>query len=132
MHAHPDKHHCRRCRLKLAEPTENPRSAFCCRGCHRQHYERHCQACERPMERKSGTQKVCQRRHCSTKFRELKRHHLLGRYHAPARVNLASGTPIKIGVCEGGQMRPTYRIAEFVGGEPGAQLRDQFTSGKCA
>ena len=88
------KHHCRRCRLKLAEPTENPRSAFCCRGCHRQHYERHCLACERPMERKSSSQKTCHRRHCSTQFRELKRHHLLGRYHASPGVNLASRTPI--------------------------------------
>jgi hypothetical protein len=104
------KHHCRRCRLKLAEPTENPRSAFCCRGCHRQFYERHCLACERDMERKPSSQKTCRRRHCSTQFRELKRHHLLGRYHAPARVNLASGTPISIGSDGGDQGRPTPRI----------------------
>jgi hypothetical protein len=103
-------HHCRRCRLKLAQPTENPRSAFCCRGCHRQFYETRCLACEREMERKTGNKRLCGRRHCCSKFRELKRHHLLGRYQAPRRVNSASGTPIKIGVCEGSQKRPTYRI----------------------
>jgi hypothetical protein len=104
------RHQCRRCRLKLAEPTDNPRSAFCCRGCHRQHYERHCQACERPMERKSGTQKVCPRRRCSAQFRELKRHHLLGRYYARSGVSLASRTPISIGSDDGDQGRPTSRI----------------------
>jgi hypothetical protein len=104
------RHQCRRCRLKLAEPTDNPRSAFCCRGCHRQHYERHCLACERPMERKSSTQKVCHRRHCSAQFRELKRHHLLGRHYARPGVSLASRTPISIGSDGGDQGRPNPRI----------------------
>ena len=91
------RHQCRRCRLKLAEPTENPRSAFCCRGCHRQFYDRHCLACERPMERKSSSQKVCPRRRCSAQFRELSRHNLLGRYHARPGASQASETPISIG-----------------------------------
>jgi len=103
-------HHCRRCRLKLGQPTENPRSAFCCRGCHRQFYETRCLACERGMPRKTGNRLLCGRRPCSTKFRELKRHIQLGRYHPAGRAVSASETPIKIGVEGGGLGRRTPRV----------------------
>lgn len=103
-------HHCRRCRLKLAQPTENPRSAFCCRGCHRQFYETRCLACEREMPRKMGHRLLCGRRTCSTKFRELKRHIQLGRYHPAGRAVSNSETPMKIGVDSGGVGQPTCRI----------------------
>jgi hypothetical protein len=62
------------------------------------------------MERSSGTQLVCGRRHCSTKFRELKRHNLLGRYHPSPRYRSGSANSVKIGVSEGNQKRPTFRI----------------------
>ena len=62
------------------------------------------------MERKSSSQKTCQRRRCSAHFRELKRHILLGRYHTSPGVNLTSETAMKIGVCGSSQWRPTHRI----------------------
>ena len=94
------RYHCRRCRLKLAEPTENPRSAFCCRGCHRQFYDKHCLACERPMERKTGTQKTCGRRKCGNEYQSLKAHSMLGRYHPGPTLRSGSANPIEIGVPE--------------------------------
>jgi hypothetical protein len=32
------RHHCRYDRAKLSEPTDNPRRAFCCRGCFNRFY----------------------------------------------------------------------------------------------
>ena len=93
----PLRHSCRRCRLKLAEPVENQRSAFCCRGCHRQHYEKRCLVCERPV---TTRRQVCRLPKCQTEFRSLKRHSALGKFdpgHSPIGVNLASGTPISKG-----------------------------------
>lgn len=89
----PLRHHCRRCRLKLAEPVENPRSAFCCQGCYRQHYEKRCLVCDKP---KLGRRQVHSL--CRAEFRALLTHKRLGRYHPSGRVQVASAAPIKIGV----------------------------------
>lgn len=88
------RHSCRRCRLKLDEPVENPRSAFCCRGCYRQHYEKHCVACEKP---KTGRKLTHSNPSCRAEYRALVRHEMLGRYHTSGRVKLASETPIFTG-----------------------------------
>ena len=38
-----------RCGGELNRETDNPRNAFCCRGCFDQHYRRCCLVCERPL-----------------------------------------------------------------------------------
>jgi len=91
------RHHCRRCRSKLPAAVENPRDAFCCRGCYRQHYHSRCLVCEREMTRTTGNQRLCDRRKCRNGFRALKAHFVLGRYHFPSGVNLLQKTPDFIG-----------------------------------
>src|SRR5689334_8237158 len=53
------RHQCRHCRSKLAEPTENPKRAFCIRGCFNSYYRSRCVVCEGPIRRKSERQKTC-------------------------------------------------------------------------
>jgi hypothetical protein len=102
-------HICRnvRCRLKLAEPTDNPRSAFCCRGCFRQHYAKHCIACEQPME---GRSKHHQHPKCRAEYRTLKRHEMLGKYHDSGRVRVDARNPIKPGIFSALTNRRPWRV----------------------
>jgi hypothetical protein len=101
--------YCRRCRVKLAKPTENQRSAFCCRGCYRLFYAGQCLVCEGSMKRNAGHQLVCSRPACKIEFRTLKRHGVLGGFygsktavghHPSPNVVRPSADPAKIGVSE--------------------------------
>jgi hypothetical protein len=65
------RHQCRKCRTKLAEPTDNPRRAFCCRGCFNSHYRSHCVVCEEPIRRKTEWQKTCISRECKAEVRRF-------------------------------------------------------------
>ena len=116
--------YCRRCRVKLGEPTENQRSAFCCRGCYRLFYAGRCLVCEGLMKRNAGHQLVCSRPACKIEFRTLKRHGVLGGFYGPktsighlptGRVGMASADPIKQGVYEAGK---TDRPCRIVAGPP--------------
>jgi hypothetical protein len=51
------RHQCRYCRTQLSEPTDNPRRAFCTRGCHSSFYRSRCLVCEGPIRRKNEAQK---------------------------------------------------------------------------
>jgi hypothetical protein len=53
-----------KCRCKLPEPVENPREAFCTRGCHSSFYRSRCLICEEPMKRKTERQLICGKRAC--------------------------------------------------------------------
>jgi hypothetical protein len=77
------RHHCRRCRAKLATPTSNERSAFCSKGCHRYWYDRHCMACEGPMTDRHG-------RKCRIELAAIKRHGMMGKFYQKRQ------TPTKI------------------------------------
>jgi hypothetical protein len=108
------RHYCRnpRCRSKLASPVENPRDAFCARGCHTQFYRSRCLVCERPMERKSEKKKLCGRRKCENEFRTLKACFGLGRYLSPIPAELDARNPLKQGVSGGDKpSRPWRQIA---------------------
>jgi hypothetical protein len=97
------RHYCRnhRCRSKLPDPVENTREAFCCRGCYRQFYRSRCLMCDRPMERKTGNQRLCGRRKCKNAFRASG---WFGRYFEGSRgvgradVILDARNPIKPGI----------------------------------
>ena len=58
------RHRCRHCRGKLPAPVLDLRQAFCCPACHAGFFRVHCQICERPMQRKSPSQKACGEREC--------------------------------------------------------------------
>jgi hypothetical protein len=60
------RHYCRnpRCGAKLKKPVENPRTAFCCRGCFHSYFRRRCLVCEQPYQRAAEQQKLCSRRKC--------------------------------------------------------------------
>jgi hypothetical protein len=55
------RHRCRnrRCRERLPEPVDNPRRAFCCRGCFNSFYRSRCRVCEAAIRRKNEQQRTC-------------------------------------------------------------------------
>jgi hypothetical protein len=97
------RHHCRRCRLKLKEPVENPRSAFCCRGCYRQFFAKRCLVCEKEMGRTAGHQKLCRSVACRREYRHIVAHQTEGKFGAKPQCTSDGGSPsanaIKKGVC---------------------------------
>jgi hypothetical protein len=96
------RHHCRRCRLKLKEPVENPRSAFCCRGCYRQFFAKRCLVCEKQIERTAGHQKLCRSVACRRGYRDIVAHRIEGKFGAKPQCASdgasPSTNPIEIGV----------------------------------
>lgn len=109
------RHYCRnpRCKLKLKAPVENIREAFCCRGCWRQFYDKHCMACEADMVRRSSTQRVHQKPGCRNEFEALKRHGVLGRFF-PLTGNSSSG--------DGSASRNPINTGTFSGVASGARI----------
>ena len=88
---------CRRCSAKLAQPTENPLSAFCCKGCVRLHYRAKCVIC---AGRKSGKGLACNHPSCRSELAAKKRHDALGMVWGTGRAKLGSADAAKIGVSE--------------------------------
>lgn len=101
------KHHCRRCRVKLPAPEENPLSAFCCKGCARLHFEAKCVICE---GRKSSRGLACHHPRCRSELAAKKRYGTMGRLLPTGRKKLGSGTSIKQALSEALKGRRTYRI----------------------
>jgi hypothetical protein len=96
------RHHCRRCKQKLEEPMENPRSAFCCRGCYRQFFAKRCLVCEKEIRRTAGHQKLCGSLACRRGYRDIVAHRLEGKFGAkppcPSDGTSPSANSVKIGV----------------------------------
>lgn len=90
------RHRCRnpRCRMKLPKPVANPRDAFCTKGCHNSFYRRRCLICERPMERRTETQRICGKRRCRN---ALAARPNLGCYAASSATLATQETPDSIG-----------------------------------
>jgi hypothetical protein len=79
---------CRKCRAWLAVLADNPREAFCSRGCHVQFYRTRCRICEEPIEQPArGARLICDRAACRSAWRAALG---LGRYHTP---NFAESIP---------------------------------------
>jgi hypothetical protein len=99
MTLHHPRHRCRnpRCACELRSPADNPRNAFCCRGCFASYYRSQCIVCERAYDRAREDQHTGRRR-CKGEFR---RHRLrfLGRWGHGANSALSTpGSPIKPGL----------------------------------
>jgi hypothetical protein len=64
--------------MKLEQPTDNPRRAFCCAACFETYFRRCCLVCERPL----GPDRTARRRFCRARCRvEYNRH--LERFNFP-------------------------------------------------
>ena len=81
------RHYCRnpRCRMKLPQPVENMREAFCSRGCYRGFYRFRCLICEEPMKRVREGQQLCGKRKCNMALQAVRRQYAtapsLGRFN---------------------------------------------------
>jgi hypothetical protein len=97
------RHHCRRCKQKLKEPIENPRSAFCCRGCYRQFFAKRCLVCEKEIRRTAGHQKLCGSLACRREYRDIVAHGVVGKFSQRPQCTSdglsPSTNPIKQRVC---------------------------------
>jgi len=108
------RHYCRnpRCRMKLKAPVENPREAFCTKGCHASFYLHRCLACEAEMERKRDDQKVCRKAKCRNTWKAGQG---FGRHAVPPDAKLASKTLDFIGSKPPAKPdRPWYIVAAGV------------------
>lgn len=67
------RHYCRnlKCRSKLPAPADNPRRAFCCRGCFDSFYRSRCRVCEAAIRRKNEQQRTCINRKCKAELRRF-------------------------------------------------------------
>ena len=76
------RHHCRRCKVKLATPVSNPLEAFCTKGCFRYFYKSKCILCDGT---KSRTGLTCTRPACQSELRSKRRYGTLGKYAQKGR-----------------------------------------------
>jgi hypothetical protein len=67
------KHYCRnpRCRMKLAEPVDNERRAFCTPRCHESFYRNRCLVCEKELPKGPADRKTCKRAACRSEYQRL-------------------------------------------------------------
>jgi hypothetical protein len=67
------RHYCRNvhCRTKLSEPTDNPKRAFCCRGCFNSFHRPRCVVCESPIRRKNERQRTCIDYRCKSALKQF-------------------------------------------------------------
>jgi len=64
-------HRCRnpKCRVKLSPAADNPRKAFCCRGCYNGFYKTRCVVCEHDKPARSTDRRVvCKRPKCKSQY----------------------------------------------------------------
>src|SRR5262249_18000778 len=87
------RHHCRNphCRCRLAEPVDNLRRAFCCRGCRESFYRRRCLVCEKSLAHERL--KTCCRR-CRLEFRRFPHRFQQAKAGVAKTVKTASETPV--------------------------------------
>src|SRR5262245_62684064 len=64
------RHHCRHCRRKLTEPTDNERKGFCDRACWKWFHRTRCVVCSRETKKGRGARLICRANDCR---RELRR-----------------------------------------------------------
>jgi hypothetical protein len=67
------RHYCRsaRCGMKLPEPVDNPRRAFCCRGCYVVHYRVRCIVCEKKLPPGPANRRLCRSAKCRNEYRRF-------------------------------------------------------------
>jgi hypothetical protein len=107
------RYHCRnpRCGGNLKITADNPRDAFCCRGCDEQFYNRRCRVCSQLFARKTVRRVICGRSRCRHEWQRHREFYGLRLDHnrpktAPGYITApvghnASRNPIKPGIKTG-------------------------------
>jgi hypothetical protein len=98
-----------RCGGKLRQETNNPRAAFCCRGCLEQHYRKLCLVCERPLRRKTEQQRFCTPK-CKFAFRRHPERFLGIWANVPAAQRTPHTSARKSGLKTRAKGQPTWRV----------------------
>jgi hypothetical protein len=91
-----DRHYCRnpRCRMKLAEPVDTERRAFCTPGCHASFYKSRCLVCEKPFAGGRQNRRFCKGDKCAAAHRQNPEIYRFGGIVPPVKVK-ASEVPVK-------------------------------------
>jgi hypothetical protein len=87
-----------RCAGYLKVPTENPRDAFCCRGCEGQYFATRCLVCEQLFSRKTSRRVVCSRAKCRYDFKRHPERFSATRYPSAKSAHNGHGSPTKPGI----------------------------------
>jgi hypothetical protein len=94
----PLRHHCRnpRCRMKLAEPADNERRAFCTPACHTSFYRRRCVVCEKELHPGPANRKLCKNATCQREYRRFPHVYQLGNVQQPLETPIKSGPETRL------------------------------------
>jgi hypothetical protein len=94
------RHRCRnlRCRCKLPIPTDNPRNAFCCRGCFNSYFRSLCLVCERPFKRVREDQHTCGKPKCKAALARDRAHFFAKWGQIPETLQSGVGNPANTGL----------------------------------
>ena len=121
--------HCRnpRCGGNLKIPTDNPRDAFCCRGCERRFYGCRCRVCESLFSPENlAPSGLRARPSAATSFKRHSERFFGSRSITPQNASIAHNAhanPIKIGVKSDGKSGRGWRI---IAGPDGTCTRSTF------
>jgi hypothetical protein len=90
------RHYCRnpRCKMKLAEPVDNERRAFCTPGCHSSFYRQRCLVCDKPIVSARENRRFCKGDKCAAKHRQNPEIYRFWGIVPPSQVK-ASEVPVK-------------------------------------
>jgi hypothetical protein len=91
------RHRCRnpRCRAKLAVPTFDRLSAFCCTACCDSFFRHRCIVCEAQIVRKTHGQRLCRRPKCRSEFRRHREQFPARRYSGGPVADISGKKPAK-------------------------------------
>jgi hypothetical protein len=67
------RHYCRnpRCKMKLAEPVDTERRAFCTPGCHASFYKSRCVVCEKDLPKGPANRRLCKSVKCRAEYQRF-------------------------------------------------------------
>jgi hypothetical protein len=118
------KHYCRnpRCRMKLAEPVDTERRAFCTPGCHGSFYRQRCLVCEKPFAGGRQNRRFCKGDKCAAAHRQNPEIYCFGGIVPPSKVK-APEVPVKWAFKSGVRTGRGWRWEQF-GGERCLFTRD--------
>ena len=113
-----------RCAVQLKIPADNPRDAFCCRGCERAYYRSRCRVCERLFSRKTERRIVCGREKCRYECKRYPEQFFGARHPSSPIAHNASRSAHFTGLKSGTK---SGRGSRVIAVDPAAQLIQRHT-----
>ena len=98
------------CAGLLAVPADNPRDAFCCRGCEKRYYDRRCRVCENLFTRKTSRRQVCTRTKCRYAFKTHSERFFGSRYPSSPNAHTGAESAHSTGLKTGTKSGQGWRI----------------------